>query len=362
MSEPRPKITPMSWVSAKEVLPNEALDFTPWLANNLDLLSGVLGLDQLELVATEWRVDTFALDILARGTDADGDINVVIENQYGMTDHRHLGQILTYAAHAAAGGHRVLAVWLAEEVRPAHLAAVEFVNRVAAEGSTFGMLLMRVRFAPAPEGWHVHFEVDSEPNAFLSQPAPGPPTEGTEGAAARAAFIEEVAAGLDPLLESSGLRRRGGINTKHGAVIYRFPPKLELAKLITARVVCSAQSVNVALYCERFSDSRMNWAVTELLRRTYAPMVDNYGLRVDAWHGSGPRIKRDRVITRLPTGYADGDPATVIEQAAKVIVAWNQMFSAIPLRDVEASAAEIAATVGHIAYDDPDPGDGDSNL
>lgn len=119
---------------------------------HLDLLVETLGLDHLELDTTEWRVDTFALDILAHGSDADGDVTVVIENQYGLTDHRHLGQLLTYAAHAAASGHRVLAVWLTEEVRPAHLAVVEFLNRVAAEGSTFGMVLLRVRFAPARLG------------------------------------------------------------------------------------------------------------------------------------------------------------------------------------------------------------------
>src|SRR3990170_4020883 len=97
-----PVITPLTWASAKEVLAHEAHDFTPWLAANLDLLADKLGLDELELVATEWKVETFALDILAKGRDADGDVSVVIENQYGPTDHRHLGQILTYAAHAAA--------------------------------------------------------------------------------------------------------------------------------------------------------------------------------------------------------------------------------------------------------------------
>ena len=184
-----PTITALTWSSARDVLPHEPLDFTPWLADNLDLLHDVLGLDQLVLQSTEWKVETFALDILAQGSDADGDVTVVIENQYGATDHTHLGQILTYSAHAAAVGHRVLAVWITEEVRPAHLAAVEFINRIAAgDASTFGIVLLRVRFAPAPVGWHVHFEVASEPNAFLAQPVPGggwgrrePPDNGSTG-------------------------------------------------------------------------------------------------------------------------------------------------------------------------------------
>lgn len=77
--EQRPPISPIQWASARDVLPHEALDFTPWLADDLHLLAEVLGLDGLELVATEWRVETFAPDILAQGTDADGDVQVVIE-------------------------------------------------------------------------------------------------------------------------------------------------------------------------------------------------------------------------------------------------------------------------------------------
>jgi hypothetical protein len=32
-----------------------------------------VGLDELELMSTEWKGDAFSLDIPARGTDADGD-------------------------------------------------------------------------------------------------------------------------------------------------------------------------------------------------------------------------------------------------------------------------------------------------
>jgi hypothetical protein len=349
--EVRPHISPMTWVSAREVLPHEAHDFTPWLADNLELLADVLGLDQLELVATEWKVETFALDILARGSDADGEVMVVIENQYGLTDHRHLGQILTYAAHAAASGHRVLAVWLTEEARPAHLAAVEFLNRVGAEGSSFGLLLMRVRFAPAPSGWHVHFEVDSAPNSFLSQPAPTQSPGRGPSADARARFIEAVAAELDPLLEGASLRRRGGINTKHGAVIYKLPAKLEVAKVATARVICTAATTNVALYLQRYHDAAANWAVAELLRRTYEPLLDRYALHVDTWHGSGPSVKRDRVITTLPAGYATGDPREVAAQAGALITAWTRMLTDHPITGLDGAVADLAAEPGARTWD-----------
>lgn len=63
----QPQITALTWSSAREVLAHEAHDFTPWLASNLDLLADALGLDQLELMSTESRVDTFALDIPCAG-------------------------------------------------------------------------------------------------------------------------------------------------------------------------------------------------------------------------------------------------------------------------------------------------------
>lgn len=340
---PYPQITALTWSSAKEVLPHEAHHFTPWLSENLHLLADVLGLDELELTSTEWKVETFALDILARGSDADGDVTVVIENQYGATDHRHLGQLLTYAAHAAAPGRRVLAVWLTEEVRPAHLAAVDFLNRVAAsDSSTFGMVLLRVLFAAAPAGWHVHFEVESEPNAFLAQPAPGKPGGGKSAtASARAEFIEAVVALLDRRLEASGFRRSGGANRKHGAAVYKFPDSQELSKYVNARVVCAREVVHVALYVEHYPTSVENWAVAELLRNEYTPLLSTYGLSIDDWHGTKETTKRERILTDLDTGYETGDSADVADGAAEILRAWGRMVAEHPIHNIHTKAAEL---------------------
>ncbi len=79
-------------VSVKDAWPNEAGNFTPWLAEagSIAALGEALGLD-LEVEATEAWIGSFSADILARASD-EPNHRVLIENQFGETDHRHLGQ------------------------------------------------------------------------------------------------------------------------------------------------------------------------------------------------------------------------------------------------------------------------------
>ena len=117
-------------VDLREIWPNEATDFTPWLAENLSELGRVLELD-LELQALEAPVGGYALDILARDVGSGGE--VVIENQLGTTDHSHLGQLLTYAA----GFDATVAVWIAKEFKSEHREALDMLNRRTGEDTQF---------------------------------------------------------------------------------------------------------------------------------------------------------------------------------------------------------------------------------
>ncbi len=109
---------------------HEALDFTPWLAENLHMLGDAIGL-KLEPVQTEVPVGPYFLDILAR--DADDGTKVAIENQLEMTDLHHLGQLLTYAT----GCEAQIAVWVAPYFSYEHAQALHRLNEWTNESIRF---------------------------------------------------------------------------------------------------------------------------------------------------------------------------------------------------------------------------------
>ncbi|MDE2788196.1 MAG: hypothetical protein OXL37_16270 [Chloroflexota bacterium] len=124
-------------VDLRDVWPHEAHNFTPWLADNLERLSEVVGI-QLESASTEVAVGQFSADILARNP-TDGS-PVLIENQYGSTDHDHLGKILTYLAGLEA---RTI-IWISERFNDAHLSAVRWLNEHTADQFAFFAVRLRV--------------------------------------------------------------------------------------------------------------------------------------------------------------------------------------------------------------------------
>ena len=119
-------------VELREVWPNEATDFTPWLAEeeNLSILAETLNME-LELEGREVNVESGIVDLLCRNTD---DSLVLIENQLTETNHRHLGQILTYAA---ARPEATAFVWIAESFQEKHRAALDRLNAMTDERFQF---------------------------------------------------------------------------------------------------------------------------------------------------------------------------------------------------------------------------------
>ncbi len=154
------KLGHLQRVELRDIWPNEAAEFTPWLAEeaNLSVLAETLNME-LELEAQEINVGDFRADILCRNT-VDGS-QVLIENQLEATDHSHLGQILTYAPGLKAA----TIVWIAKEFREEHRAALDWQNEITAERFQF--------FGVEIELWQVgdslpapKFNIVSKPNEW----------------------------------------------------------------------------------------------------------------------------------------------------------------------------------------------------
>ena len=105
----------------RKVWPHEALNFTPWVAENVDLLADAVGLD-ITIDETESSVGDFNVDIYASETGTDR--KIIIENQLEDTDHDHLGKLITYASGKGAD----VVIWIVKHAREEHKAAIEWLN------------------------------------------------------------------------------------------------------------------------------------------------------------------------------------------------------------------------------------------
>ena len=150
----------------RDIWKDEAKDFTPWLAReeNISLLSETVRME-FEVEGTEIRVGPFEADILCRDTVTDE--QVVIENQLEPTDHKHLGQLLTYAA----GLEAVTVVWIAERFTDEHRAALDWLNEITGERfSFFGLEIELWRIGGSPMA--PNFNVVSHPNDWKKGVSP----------------------------------------------------------------------------------------------------------------------------------------------------------------------------------------------
>lgn len=105
----------------RSVWSHEALNFTPWVAENIDLLSDTVGID-ITVDGTESDVGDFSVDIYASETGTDR--KIIIENQLEDTNHDHLGKLITYASGKGAD----IVIWIVKHAREEHKAAIEWLN------------------------------------------------------------------------------------------------------------------------------------------------------------------------------------------------------------------------------------------
>jgi len=124
------KLVRLGLEDMKRIWPDEQQDLSPWIAENIDALNEVLQL-QIEIEGKEEHVHGFRLDLV--GTDNRTQMPVIIENQFGQSNHDHLGKLITYSAAKEAG----IVIWIANEIRVAHRYALEWLNNISPHDMTF---------------------------------------------------------------------------------------------------------------------------------------------------------------------------------------------------------------------------------
>lgn len=153
-------------VDLREVWQNEAADFTPWLADNLDSLGDALQMEiDSEDVDTEVSVGKYSADILCR--DSSDNSRIVIENQFGSTNHDHLGKLLTYASGLDSDPPLRSVIWISESFNDEHRSTLDWLNRISHdEIRFFGVTIELLKIEgskPAPR-----FNIVASPNDWTT--------------------------------------------------------------------------------------------------------------------------------------------------------------------------------------------------
>lgn len=147
----------VEYLSLSDIWDNEEHDFTPWIVDHIDRLGQTIGIE-LDEVEREDAVGGYSADIT--GTELNTDGKVVIENQFGTTNHDHLGKLLTYGA----GTDAEFIIWLAEGFRDEHRSVLEWLNSSAPGGAKFFAVRPRVMRLNDAEELGFDFMVVIEPN------------------------------------------------------------------------------------------------------------------------------------------------------------------------------------------------------
>lgn len=147
-------------VPLRTVWPHEAHDFTQWLGreDNLALMCEELDIT-VENIRMEVASGRYNADIVANLSGSQA--TVIIENQLEQTDHKHLGQLLTYAsAHEAS-----IIIWNVSDYTEEHRQAIDWFNQHMPE--TISFFLVKVELwkigdsLPAPK-----FNIICKPNSW----------------------------------------------------------------------------------------------------------------------------------------------------------------------------------------------------
>lgn len=155
------KLGRLQEVDIRKLWNHEQYDFSEWLskAENLELLNETIGLTLSE-VEKEVYVGSYRCDLV--GTDETTGDKVIIENQLEMSNHDHLGKIITYAS----GLDAKVVVWIVKEAREEHRSAIEWLNNNTPEKLSFFLIEIHA-YQIGDSLCAPKFEVVEKPNGFI---------------------------------------------------------------------------------------------------------------------------------------------------------------------------------------------------
>jgi hypothetical protein len=127
----------------RQAFQHEALNFTKWLEDNIDALSGQIGLN-LTVIEREKAVGSFNVDLVCETQD---NVTAIVENQLERTDHDHLGKLLTYMVNLDAK----IAVWVTTDARQEHARVIDWLNASTAADTGFYLVQVEaIRIGDSP--------------------------------------------------------------------------------------------------------------------------------------------------------------------------------------------------------------------
>lgn len=86
-------------IQLRELWPNEASDFTPWLKENHLIEDIIHSIHLYQNPIKFWKAEVpcgdYRMDMIYKEVEGCG--RIIVENQYARSDSKHLGQILVYS-------------------------------------------------------------------------------------------------------------------------------------------------------------------------------------------------------------------------------------------------------------------------
>lgn len=148
-------------VDIRELWKHEQYDFSEWLAKkeNIENLNEILGLTLVD-ISKETYVGSYRCDLFARD-EATG-TKVIIENQLEISNHDHLGKIITYAS----GLDAKVVVWIVTKAREEHRSAIEWLNNNTNNNVNFFLIEIHA-YKIGNSDKAPMFKVVEQPNDFI---------------------------------------------------------------------------------------------------------------------------------------------------------------------------------------------------